>query len=70
MHKAYKRWGAEIFIILNECSDHEGGFFSDQPVSQPSDRKVMVQVVPKTISNHKKDKMVIMNSHHGFMKGK
>lgn len=32
--------------------------------------KVMVQITPETISNHMKDKAVIMNGEHGFMKGK
>ena len=70
MHKVYKRQGAEIFISLNECSDYEHFFFPAGPLGQPGDGTVMVQMIPETISNHMKDKTAIINSQHGFMKGR
>lgn len=53
---------------LFETNAQIKGFFSAEPVVQPSDGKVWT--FPEIISNHMKNKTVIMNSQHEFMEGK
>lgn len=55
---------------LNKGWDRDGLWFLAEPVHQPGDGKVMVQMIPYTVSSHMKDKTVIMNSQHRLMTGK
>lgn len=56
------------YSLAEMIAQIKGVFFSAEPVVQPSDGNV--GTFPEIISNHMKNKTVIMNSQCEFMEGK